>query len=614
MRIGVFDLETDGFLEATTKVHVMAVRCLSTGKLRVFREHQMAEGLSYLDQFDLLAGHNITKFDIPVLTKLYGYTRPWASLRDTMVLSRLMWADVWEEDQKLVRKGRMPSNMVGRYSLEAWGYRLGDYKGDYQGPWDKWSLDMEEYCIQDVNVTAKLMRLILDQEWSEESVLLETQVAHILARQERHGFLFDQGKAAVLYGKLVHRKMELEAELQKVFKPMEVDDGPPFVPKRDNARYGYKAGVPVQKRKVLTFNPGSRDHIARWLTSLYGWKPTEYTNNGKPKIDETVISKLPYPEAAPLKEYLMVCKRIGQLAEGDEAWLRHVKADGRIHGSVTTVGAVTGRMTHSTPNLAQVPASYSPYGHDCRELFTVPPGKLLVGCDADALELRDLAGYMAFYDGGVYIEAVLRGDKKAGTDIHSMNARALGLDPKGTYFDGETGRDIAKTWFYAFIYGAGDEKLGVILLRKKGAAAKRKGKEARDAFLRNLPAMGKLVAAVKARAKAQGWLKGLDGRRISVRSEHAALNTLLQCAGAVQMKRALCLLDDALQARGWVPGTHYEFVANVHDEWQIEVNHEIAEEVGRMAADAIRQAGESFQFRCPLAGAYQVGSNWAETH
>jgi len=614
MRIGVFDLETDGLLDACTTVHVMVVRCHATGKRRVFRAHQMAEGLSYLDQFDLLAGHNIIKFDLPVLAKLYGYRRHWRSVRDTMVLSRLLWADIWEHDQKLVRAGKMPSNCIGRYSLEAWGYRLGNYKGDFKGPWDKWTQEMEDYCVQDVNVTDNLLSRIEATGWSEESILLETQVASILSRQERYGFLFDQEKAAKLYAVLVQRRAELERDLQKVFPPLYRPEGKPFTPKRDNATLGYVAGVPFQKIKLVQFNPGSRDHIAHWLKQLRGWEPEEFTNDGKPKVDEAVISKLPYPEAQPLKEYLMVCKRIGQLAEGDEAWLRHVGPDGRIHGGVTTMGAVTGRMTHSTPNMAQVPATYSPYGHECRELFIAGPGKVLVGCDADALELRDLAGYMGFYDGGAYIEVVLRGDKKAGTDIHSTNARALGLDPKATYFDGESGRDIAKTWFYAFIYGAGDEKLGFILTRKKGAVAKRRGRKAREDFLTNLPAMGKLVKAVQSKAKLQKYLKGLDGRHISVRSQHAALNTLLQCAGAVQMKRALCLLDDTLQEAGLIPGTHYEFVANVHDEWQIEVDDDKAEFVGRTAADAIRRAGESFGFRCPLAGEWKRGRNWAETH
>lgn len=639
MKSCVFDLETDGFLEKVTKVHVMAVRCLATGELRVFREHQMQEGLSYLSTFDQLVGHNIIKYDIPVLNKLFGFTRPWASLRDTMVLSRLMWPDLYDEDAKLVKSGRLPSRLINRHSLEAWGYRLGDRKGSYKGDskliqrlvsegmsqehaeaeaelrmWDSWNQDMEDYCAQDTTVTVRLLKKIEAENWPEPSCLLETQVAHILARQERHGFLFDSVKAAALYAKLVTRKGELERELQNVFKPKTIPNGPPFVPKRDNKTLGYKAGVPVQKYKEVTFNPGSRDHIALWLKEQYGWVPVDFTNDGKPKVDEQVIAKLPYPEAAPLKEYLMVSKRIGQLAEGKEAWLRHVKADGRIHGSVNPMGAVTGRMTHSTPNMAQVPASYSPYGHECRELFIVPQGKTLVGCDASALELCDLAGYMAFYDGGAYIKVVLEGDKKVGTDIHSTNARALGLDPKGSYFDGESGRDIAKTWFYAFIYGAGDEKLGFILTRKKGPTAVKRGKQARADFLSNLPGMGALVRDVKARAKAQGWLKGLDGRRIKVRSEHAALNTLLQCAGAVQMKVALCLLDDDLQALGFIPGVHYEFVANVHDEWQIEVNDDIVETVGSVAASAIRKAGEKLGFRCPLSGEWGSGRSWADTH
>lgn len=626
-REAVFDLETDGFLDVCTTVHVMTVKCRSTGKVRTFRAAQMAEGLKYLDLFDILIPHNGIKFDMPVLFKLYGYARHWSCIRDTLVLSRLMWADLWEHDKKLVNAGTMPSTCMGRYSLEAWGYRLGNYKGDFKGPWTvqeainagldpaEWLDTMEEYCVQDVQVTDNLYEKILEQQWDERSVVLETQVAGILARQERHGFLFDQQKAAKLYAKLVQRKVELERKLQEVFKPLYRPEGKVFTPARDSKQHGYVQGAPLTKVKLVTFNPGSRDHIAHWLKLMRGWKPAEFTNDGKPKVDETVISKLPYPEAEPLKEYLMVCKRIGQLAEGDEAWLRHVNSTtGRIHGGVNTMGAVTGRMTHSRPNLAQVPASYSPYGHDCRELFIVGPGKVLIGCDADALELRDLAGYMARYDGGAYIEAVLRGDKKAGTDIHSMNAKALGLDPKGTYFDGESGRDIAKTWFYAFIYGAGDEKLGTILLRKKGRPAMARGKKAREDFLTNLPAMGALVKAVKAKAKKQKYLTGLDGRRISVRSDHAALNTLLQCAGAVQMKRALCLLDDRLQELGLVPGIHYEFVANVHDEWQIEVDHDKAETVGREAADAIRRSGESFGFRCPLAGDWKQGHNWAETH
>lgn len=613
MRIAIFDLETDGLLDQATTCHILLIR--DEHRSRTFHAHlgTMGEGLRELAKYDLIVGHNITKFDLPVLQKLYGFEVPWQKTRDTLVLSRLIWPDLYEKDSKLAAKGILPRRLICSYSLEAWGYRLGCHKADYDGGWEKWSQEMEDYCVQDGETTQKLWDRILKEQYAEESILLETQVAHILSRQERHGFLFDQAKAQALYGTLVQKRIEVERELKTVFKPRYLADGPAFTPKAGNRSNGYTAGAPLTKVRLTEFNPGSRDHIYLWLKAMRGWKPTEFTDNGKPKVDETVLAQLKYPEAALLKTYFLLAKRIGQLAEGNEAWMKRVGKDGRMHGSVNTNGAVTGRMTHSYPNMAQVPAGYSPYGHECRALFCVPPGKKLVGADAAALELRDLAGYMARYDNGAYVEVVLKGDKKAGTDIHSVNARAIGLDPKGEYFDGESGRDIAKTWFYAFIYGAGDAKLGHITTRKKNAS--KRGKEDRARFMANLPALGTLVDRVKSAAKARGFLKGQDGRRLHVRSEHAALNTLLQSAGAVQMKRALCLLDDALQQQhGLIPGKDYEFVANVHDEWQIEVNDGLEDTVGNAAVEAIRRAGESFGFLCPLDGEWRAGNSWAETH
>jgi DNA polymerase I-like protein with 3'-5' exonuclease and polymerase domains len=267
--------------------------------------------------------------------------------------------------------------------------------------------------------------------------------------------------------------------------------------------------------------------------------------------------------------------------------------------------------------MAQVPGSKAPYGERCRALFTVPQGKKLVGCDADALELCCLAGYMARYDNGAYIKVVLEGDKSQGTDIHSVNARALGLDPKQKYpVNGKnvTGRDIAKVWFYAFIYGAGDMKLGFILGETNEAKAKKKGKKSRQRFLENLPALKTLTEKVKAMLKKRGHLKGLDGRRLHPRFDHSALNTLLQSAGAVIMKMALVIADEALIGQEFLPGRHYEFVANVHDEFQIEADEDRAETVGRMAKDSIRLAGERLGFACPLSGSFDIGDNWAQTH
>ena len=274
---------------------------------------------------------------------------------------------------------------------------------------------------------------------------------------------------------------------------------------------------------------------------------------------------------------------------------------GRIHGGVITNGAVTGRMTHQRPNITQVPTTRAPYGNQCRALFTVPKGKLLVGCDASALELRCLAHYMSLYDGREYQRAVLGGSKEEGTDSHSVNARALELDPKQSYAvqgKSQSGRDLSKTWFYAFIYGAGDEKLGTTLGLAAGAKARKRGTASRACFLKNLPALGRLVKDVQRVAKERGYLIGLDGRILPIRSLHSALNTLLQSAGAVLMKKAV-ICDQDLSFAGYVPGCHHEFVANAHDEFQNESNEDIADAVGLIAKASIGKAGEAFSFRLP---------------
>jgi DNA polymerase I len=660
----IFDIETNGLLDELDRVHLLVIKDMADGSIQMYRRNDVEDtievGLRRLMEATqagrLIAGHNVIKFDIPAIKKVY----PWwhvkeSRVRDTLVLSRLMFPDLWDNDQKLRKQGKLPGHLMGRYSLEAFGYRLGNFKGDYSGKWNEWNQEMEDYCYQDGHVTGDLWDKLESKEWDPRSVLLETKVAFILARQERHGFLFDPDGAAKLYSTLVKERLRLTESINAAMGPRYLTDGKlesipgtpyrghlvtksrsvqqenlgpnpkaPIYKGRGSAKYvaGYKLhtfdyteGAPYTPIKHTPFNSSSRQHIALWFKRKYGWEPDEFTPDGAPKVDDEVLNRLPFPEARKLRDYLLVEKRIGQLAEGNEAWMRRVGDDGRLHGSVITNGAVTGRMTHSKPNMGQVPSSKALYGPECRALFCVPRGKVLVGCDADALELRDLAGFMARYDNGEYIRTVLEGDKSRGTDMHSVNARALGLDPKKVYRDGETGRDIAKTWFYAFIYGAGDEKLGYIILNRKGDEARKAGAKSKKSFMKSLPALGELVKAVRHKVKTVGHLVGLDGRLLKIRSPHAALNTLLQSAGAVQMKMALVILDEALQQdHGLVPGKDYEFVANVHDEWQMEVTEGLEKLAGEAAADSIRRSGEFFGFRCPLAGNYEVGRNWAETH
>lgn len=603
----VFDIETNGLLPTMDKIHCIHVGNTETGIIDRYSDQDpkalgsIKLGLKRLEEAECIVGHNIEEFDILAIRKVYPNFKPKGLVRDTLIISRLIWTDLKDKDFKHARKNAsFPMHLVGRHSLESWGARLKFPKDDYskkmkeQGldPWVEWNPLMADYCDQDVRISMKFWKLIQNKNYSEEAIQLEHDVRRIVFRQEQHGVAFDERACSALYAELVARREELKARLQLSFPAWYANAGR-FTPKVNNKKAGYTAGAELCKVKLMVFNPSSRMHIANRLTVRYGWEPTVFTPSGEAQVDETILKKLKYPEAKDLVEYLLVDKRIGQIAEGKQAWLKSVKADGRIHGGVSTNGAVTGRMTHSKPNLANVPAVDAPYGTECRACFIVPKGKKLVGADAAGLEIRVLAHYMARWDNGAYTKVVLEGD------IHEVNREAAGLPS----------RPQAKTFFYAFLYGGGDSKIGSIV--KKGAKV---GRALKEKFLQGLPALAKLQKAIKKAVKTKGYVVGLDGRLLHIRSMHAALNTLLQGGGAIVMKRALVILDAALQAMGYVPGVNYEFVLNVHDEWQLEVDEDIAEDVGIEAVKAIREAGEWYKFRCPLDGEYKVGNNWAETH
>jgi DNA polymerase I-like protein with 3'-5' exonuclease and polymerase domains len=385
--------------------------------------------------------------------------------------------------------------------------------------------------------------------------------------------MLDRTKAMCLITDWKTRLSEIEENLQVVFPPIVTE------------RYSDRTGKRLQDG-VESFNPGSRIQIAKRLISL-GWKPKKFTEKGQVVVDETVLAGVDIPEAKLIAEYLLVQKRVSQVS----SWLDCVQQDGRVHGKVFTNGAVTGRMTHNSPNMAQVPSSGSPWGKECRDCWIVPDGYKLVGIDASGLELRMLAHYMKDAD---YARAVVDGKKEDGTDIHTKNQIAAGLKT----------RDQAKTFIYAFLYGAGPAKIGSVV-----GGGEKEGRKLIEAFLSNTPALEELRTKVSRNAE-KGWLTGLDGRHLQIRSAHAALNTLLQGAGAIVMKKALVLLDRKIKAMK----LNAHFVANVHDEWQIEVAEADAEMVAAMGIQSIRQAGEKFKLNCPLDGEANIGLTWGDTH
>jgi len=615
----IYDLETDGLYQQVTEVHCGVCYLVEENKYYSFTSRPL-EGsngtiedlLLLLSSATTIIAHNGISFDQPVLNKLHNWT-PSGEVIDTFLISQLKFTNLAKTDA--FRK-TIPAKLKGRHSLEAWGYRLRILKGDFgkqENAWEVLTDSMLAYCKQDVAVLAKLWQHFNDKGLPpKEAIWLEQEFAKVISRQEKYGVYFDLEKADKLHHSLLLEAVAAEEALEPVFKPLDT-----WTPKNYPSVYYKKDGTKSQNAlnheilgchyndnlewgyyKKVVFNPTSRQNVARWLMEVYSWQPTEFTEKGGIIINDAVLEGLDFPEGKILAHYFVVKKLIGMLAEGKGAWMKHLTPDNRIHGRVNTLGAVTRRCTHSSPNMAQVPSGKSYKGHEARELFTVPKGKRLVGCDADGLELRTLSHYMAKFDGGAYARAVDSGDKEKGTDVHTLNQKGAGLPT----------RDDAKTFIYAFLYGAGDAKIGSIV---NGSAED--GKQLKAKFLRQFPALQRLSDKVANTYKATGALKALDGNPYLVRSSHSALNTLLQGAGALVMKYYLVFLDQNLQEE-FTFGKQYEFVLNVHDEVQIECDEEVAGRVAELAEEAFDQVTDYLQFRIPLRGTAAIGKSWADTH
>ena len=573
----VFDIEANGL--KPDKIWCIVAKPLGEAVVS-FGPDKIEEGIAFLKSADVLIGHNILGFDIPVINNLYGINLKTCVIKDTLVMSRLF----------------NPVRENG-HSLKTWGYIVGFPKNEQPEDWDSFSQDMLKYCQQDVILNEKVyQRLIKEGEnFDEESIKLEHGVAEVLKAQEDNGFEFNQEYAMMLVAQLKERMFQVEKEVQQVFKPKMVDVKQVH-PKLKKDGTLSKSGLtaeeyelliesgdykPFMRQKLQPFNLGSRKQIGEYLTD-FGWKPNRFTPTGLPIVDESSLAKVKnIPEARLIAEFLLLQKRIAQI----DSWILAVQEDKRVHGFVIPNGTITGRMSHRAPNVAQVPSVTSEYGKECRSCWTVRDGYKLVGIDASGLELRMLAHYM---DDKEYTNEVTEGD------IHTANQKAAGLKS----------RDQAKTFIYAFIYGAGDAKIGSVV-----GGGKKLGAELKQRFLDNNPSLKTLRERVSRAAK-RGYLKGLDGRKIFIRNEHAALNSLLQGGGAIVMKRALLMLESLVQLNA----LDAKFVANIHDEWQMEVKEDIADFVGELAVGCIEKSGEYYNLRCPLTGEYKIGDNWSETH
>jgi DNA polymerase I-like protein with 3'-5' exonuclease and polymerase domains len=453
---------------------------VETRREYTFGPDQLQEGVDLLMQADTLIGANIIRFDLPAIQKFFpDFSWEGITIRDTAIMSRMAFPKRYQ------------------HSLRSWGDSLGISKGDYAedfklaagdsytegAEWKQWSPEMQEYCTQDCRVTRRIYMKCLHQMprmFDDKALELEQYTTRLMEMQKKAGVGFNKEKATELMLTLMDHRDRLAEEIRKSFKGF-FKKGKEFTPKRDNKRLGYIKGSTVTKIIWCDFNPGSRDHIIYWLKKKYNWQPVEFTDSGKPKICETILEDLAsvYPEAGPLAEHFMVCKRLSALSEGKGSWFNNLTSENRIHGSVNAQGTVTYRGTHNNPNLGQIPKVGKPYGAECRDLFShgMGDGWSFMGCDMSGIEFRLLAHYLHRFDGGDLRDTVLHGD------IHSSNQKAAGLPT----------RDMAKTFIYAFIYGGGDAKLGSIV--GKGL---KEGGILRARFLKGMPAIATLLSRLTA--------------------------------------------------------------------------------------------------------------------
>jgi DNA polymerase I-like protein with 3'-5' exonuclease and polymerase domains len=729
------------------------------------KEDNIKKGIKMLAKADFVVGHNIIAFDIPAIQIVYPKFKVTGEIKDTLVLSRLVRANQKDRDWELFHKGVLPGKHIGKHTLAAWGFRLELMKGDYSDAryayakeqgwdeqktheyvWGSWNQDMEDYCVQDVDVTTALWNMLSAEDFSQESIEFEHQIHDLMAQQERNGFPFDREGAEKLASELETERDRLKISAEEHFgswycpdkkrelwpawdsdettdikaflramhtggkeerknykdriakicgqelpkmntrnkgpankkyteywlnqsfgdrkkclqvarlmgildnnEKLYADDYP--LPGEDedfsrrvwgvvtehknsrNYQTHYKKnkagrlvsyfdtyeGARLCKIKRKDFNVASRHNIVDRFTTLYNWKPEEFTDAGAPSVDDTVLRSMEFENnptaermAETLAEVFYYNKRLGQIKTGKNAWLETVSDHGLIHCHTNTGGTVSGRCSHIGPNLGQVPAVKigkdkkvlkgrdGDHGWDCRNLFRVPDGWVQVGCDLSGIEFRCLAELVCRHDNGAMINSVLHGD------VHTDNWNAADLES----------RDIAKRCLYCLMYGGGDWKLGhtAYPFAKDGDKA-RIGREIRDKLMKGLPALAQAIKDTQKQSK-QGYLIGLDGRKVYSRSPHSALNLRLQHNAAMIAKKWALLTNEYLIEAGFRHGWDgdYAFLAFVHDEIQTAVRPDIATQVAELSVKAANDTGHFFNFQCPVDAEYKIGMNWAECH
>jgi DNA polymerase-1 len=710
----VSDVETNGLLPwmkstlpSMDRVHCATARDLRTGEHFEWTPDNIKHYPEWMmDEVGLVFGHNFLGFDQEAIRFVYPSYRPEKMLTlDTLIMCKMIWpADTLiGPDMKLFHAGKMPAKFIKRQSLGAWGCRLGNNKGEYDGGWDVWSEVMQEYMVQDENVNVDLVELIFrrlgwlttekpaEYVWPYKPFWIEHEFAKVITAQENIGVAFDSPAAMDLVADLTNRKAAMGADLIKIFGSWYAPKDDPIkgrVSKKDRTRkcnehpdvtiprvgktgkplapyvgppkeYTF-ADSPYCRIEYTEFNPNSRTHLGDRLMRLFNWVPNVYNPNGKPQVDEGAIKSIPRgiiteETRTTLLDYFVVAKTLGQINDGKKAWMAYVADDGAIHGRVDPLGTISSRGVHFNPNQGQTPAVRKAddgsvllgvrggFGFECRSLFRARrKGELsgttlltedweLTGSDMSSLEFIWLGHYLKPLDEGVFSERVCDPER----DAHTEHGELTGL-----------GRAPTKTVGYAYIFGAGkwkigdevgvsDEEIPELLTNKsmkatlrwmekvQGTAYKEPSDLDKAKIAKGSIVIAKFEGAITGlkflkedikESAGRGWIKAIDGRKLTIRKAHAALNQILQGGGAISCKVWIILFHQKMREVGYVLGVDYNQVLWVHDEIQVEHKPGLGPLVSRLSNEAAHEAGEFLGLRGELRTEAKTGRNWAETH
>lgn len=611
----ICDIEANGL--RPDKIWCIVAQDIETNEIyrfdRVYRDPRPFQ--EFARSVQQWIGHNFQGYDIRWLNLLALGSQPIRpdQVIDTLVVSRL------------VNFGR-----PGGHGLESWGAEFGIVKPE-QEQWDEYDPKMLYRCEQDVRINRQLydrfQKYIESLKW-QLALKIEHSTADFCRRLEENGFPFDLKAAEELRDTWEKELQEITDGLQKDFPPRYevIREITPVLTKagklhsKDFRWYEgdpngiFSVGGSFSLVRRVDFDPASKQKVIDRLWE-HGWKPYNKTEGHKDylrrpkrerdperlshfqrygyKLDKQNLDTLPKvaPQSAhSLVRWLELTGLLNQL----KGWIELYAVDtGRIHGRFHSIGAWSGRCSHSNPNMANA-STYS----EIRKLWTSTADTVLVGCDAAGIQLRILAHYM---DDERFTNALVAGKKEDGTDPHTLNANALGQvclrhsDP----------RDRAKTFIYAWLLGAANGKIGEIL----ECSAKEAG-EAVDSFIRSYPGLKRLKDVTIPSDAKRGYFEGLDGRFVRQTEERLVISGYLQNGEAVVMKLARMLWEDEVRKKGiWCQPVNF-----VHDEFCVLTKQENAEFLGQSIAGAIERAGVILKTKCPMAGEYKIGQTWYDVH